>query len=105
MRKLKVWCLSDGIPGHFNQSKGLIKALEHGFEVEVQWIESRLKARFLRRLMRKLLNKNVQRYSKWIEKLYSTEIAAARELPDMIISTGGNTAYINIALSQRYRLQ
>lgn len=103
MRKLTVWCLSDGVPGHFNQSKGLVKALEHGFEVDVHWIESRLKARFLRRLMRKLLNMDVKRYASWIERLYATETATERELPDLIVSTGGNTAYINIALAHRYQ--
>lgn len=103
MRKLSVWCLSDGVPGHFNQSKGLIKALEHGFEVELQWIDCKLKAPPLRRLMRKLLNSNVQRYAGWIEKLHSTEFPAQRVSPDLIISTGGNTAYINIALAHRYQ--
>lgn len=102
MRKLRLWCLSDGVPGHFNQSKGLIKSLEHGYDVEIQWIDSRLKLPPLRRLMRKLLNKNVQRYAGWIEKLHTIELPAENQLPDLLISTGGNTAYINIALAQRY---
>ncbi|WP_435686528.1 mitochondrial fission ELM1 family protein [Sedimenticola selenatireducens] len=103
MRKLTVWCLSDGVPGHFNQTKGLIKSLEHGFRVEMLWIDSRLKAPPLRRLMRKLLNSNTQRYARWIEKLYATQIPAKRGSPDLIVSTGGNTAYINIALAHKYK--
>lgn len=102
MRKLSVWCLSDGVPGHFNQSKGLIKSLEHGYDIELQWIESRLKLPPLRRLMRKLLNKNVQRYAGWIERLHTIGLPTEQRSPDLIISTGGNTAYINIALAQQH---
>jgi hypothetical protein len=103
MRKLTVWCLSDGIPGHFNQSKGLVKALEHGFEVEMQWFDTRLKAPLLRRFMRSLLNKNIRRYAGLIEKLYSTDLDVDSRAPDLIVSTGGNTAYINIAIAYKYQ--
>jgi len=99
---LRLWCLSDGRPGHFNQSKGLIQALEQGYEVQVHWLDIRLKTRPLRKLLRLILNR-LPGQSRWVEACYEAELPA--EPPELIISTGGNTAFLNAALARRFACQ
>ncbi|MGB0466460.1 MAG: ELM1/GtrOC1 family putative glycosyltransferase [Pontibacterium sp.] len=102
-KKLCVWCLSDGRPGHFNQTKGLVQTLEKGFDIELFWIDVRLRAKPLRKLLRGLLNTNSQFFSSLICKLYQYELPTRH--PDLIVSTGGNTAYLNIALATRFHCE
>lgn len=98
---LTVWCLSDGKPGHFNQSKGLLQALALGYEVNLHWIDCSLQAKPLRPLLRKLLNAGIGQ--RLLPALHRFNRPA--ETPDLIISAGGNTAYLNIALAQQYGCQ
>ncbi|MCV6604012.1 MAG: mitochondrial fission ELM1 family protein, partial [Porticoccaceae bacterium] len=100
---LTVWCLSDSRPGHFNQSKGLLQALEQGYAVNLHWIDCTLQAKPLRPLLRGLLNAGLGQ--SLLPSLHRFDNPAANDptqTPDLIISTGGNTAYLNIALAQRY---
>lgn len=99
---LNVWCLSDGRPGHFNQSKGLLQALELGYQLELSWIEVSLRLKPLRKLLRALLNR-APGSAGLVERCYQAELPAGT--PDLIISTGGNTAFLNAALAQRFSCQ
>jgi len=99
---LKVWCLSDGRPGHFNQSKGLLQALELGYQLELSWIEVSLRFKPLRKLLRALLNR-APGTTGLVERCYQAELPS--DTPDLIISTGGNTAFLNAALAQRFGCQ
>lgn len=99
--KKVVWCLSDGRPGHFNQTKGMIAALSHGFELEVYWVEIKLKLPPLRKLLRLLLNNAPERFSGVVAGCYRYDAPQAN--PDLILSTGGNTSFLNIALAQQYQ--
>jgi len=94
---LTVWCLSDGRPGHFNQSKGLIQALERGYDVRLHWIDCSLQAKPLRPILRQLLNAELA--TNLMVKLHRFERPDTP--PDLILSTGGNTAYLNIALARQ----
>ena len=98
---LKVWCLSDGRPGHFNQSKGLLQALEHGYQLELSWIDCTLQAKPLRPLLRTLLNAG--HGHSLVKQLHS--FAQPEGTPDLIVSTGGNTAYLNISLARLFGCQ
>ena len=73
-QKKIVWVVSDGIPGHFNQSKGALFALEILFDLEVYWIDLKLKKSYLRRLLAFILNLNIPELSK-IKYFYETILA------------------------------
>ncbi|MBY4676438.1 mitochondrial fission ELM1 family protein [Marinobacterium arenosum] len=97
---LTVWCLSDGRPGHYNQSKGLLQALACGYQLSEHWLEVRLRAKPLRKLMRAGLNSNPALHRHWVEAMYRRELPNQR--PELIISTGGNTAFLNAALAEHF---
>jgi hypothetical protein len=67
--KKTVWVVSDGVPGHFNQSKGVLFALERDFELEVHWIELTLKHKLYRRPLTWLLNYKIPKAEK-IDQFY-----------------------------------
>lgn len=97
-----VWILSDGLPGHFNQSIGLSEAIQSRFNHEVISIDIKLKYKTLRALMRFIANS-----LPWLvrEKTFSffyehSELPTKK--PDLIISAGGNTLFANIALSKAF---
>jgi len=102
-RMKTIWIISDGLPGHFNQSIGLSEAIQSRFKHEATTIDVRLKYKALRSLMRFIAN-----YLPWLvgqETLsffyQHSEIPSNK--PDLIISAGGNTLFANIALSKAYQ--
>ncbi len=51
-----IWMLSDGLPGHFNQSLGLSKAIQSSFQHDLIRIDIRLKSKVFRSPMRFIAN-------------------------------------------------
>ena len=92
---LKVWCLSDGKPGHYNQSKGLLQTLGLGYTLQLEWLDMRLRFRWLRWLMRIMINRGVA--NQWLVNRHELTLPAGK--PDLILSTGGNTSFLNAALA------
>ncbi len=92
---LKVWVFSDGRPGHFNQSRGLLKVLRLRYEVDDQWFEVRLRAGILRCALRYVLNTTQQRLPLWWLKVCYRIPRLPAGTPDLIISAGGKTSFIN----------
>lgn len=95
-----VWVISDGIPGHFNQSKGVLLALESQFPIQVEWIEAKLKKSFYRRVLNFILNRfipNIQFFS-WFYQL--SPLPANK--PDIVVGAGGKSAYAIAWLANAY---
>lgn len=96
----RVWVISDGIPGHFNQSKGILLALEHLYAVEVDWLELKLKSGSFRRILRFLLN----RFSISLTLFpffYKGELPAST--PDIIVGAGGRSSFAVAWLGQYFK--
>ena len=93
-----VWVLSDGVPGHFNQSKGVLFALQHLFELNVHWVELKLQHRFLRRPLSWLLNSKIPDLNK-LHYFYQGD-ALPEQSPDIVVGAGGNTAYAVVWISR-----
>ena len=58
---MRILILSDGIPGHFNQSLGIVKILSEEIKIDYEIIESKLKYKLLRSFLmqlQKLLSMN-----------------------------------------------
>lgn len=101
-RPLRVLVLSDGRPGHFNQSKGVLRALEFHRPVETEWCEIRLRAAALRPLLTAFLN-----CTSWVTKVsqlgmfYRLQTWPA-STPDLIVSAGGNTLFASVWLARAF---
>ncbi|MAV24333.1 MAG: hypothetical protein DBW99_04695 [SAR86 cluster bacterium] len=100
---MKVAILSDGIPGHVNQSIGIINLLSEDISIEFEIIPLHQKYSFLRALIKvykKFLSRNLStRNAKIIKSLY--EDIKIKNV-DLLIATGGNTAHICASLGKIY---
>ena len=104
---MNILVLKDDKPGHYNQTEGLILYLKEIFEdLEVEYIEIEIKSKFTRKLLKILLNtfpmlfreKSIK-YLSFFYKKYNIP----KNKPDLIISTGGNTANLNVWFSKIYK--
>ena len=101
--KETVWVLSDGRPGHFNQSKGAVKALSFSQQLQIEWVEVRLRVGLFRVLQRELLKRTRISMPSWLLKLFY-DISEPKQLPGMILSAGGRTSFANAWLARRYNI-
>ena len=103
---MKVAILSDGRPGHFNQSKGVVNLISEDIDLEYTVFSSKLKLHFLRsplKLYQKFLAKNLNKTNaKKIIKIFQY---VDLEDFDLLISSGGNTIYHSAALSNLFKIK
>lgn len=92
-----VWVISDGIAGHFNQSKGVLLALEHVYELHVEWIDLYLKSGLYRRLLGALLN-HTKLSLPWLNYFYDGRLPSGQ--PDIVIGAGGKSSFAVAWLGQ-----
>lgn len=102
MKKTSVWVLSDGRPGHYNVSKGVLKALGLKYSVDVQWLEVRLRLGMTRTLLRMLLNSTKGSIPFWVIRLFYHLPGLPDSKPDIIVSAGGKTSFLNALLARRF---
>ena len=102
----KVYVISDGRAGHYNQSLAVADALEKGGEVEVLYVEVKVR-KFAKYLLRMLLNTRWGKYffkrfpsSIWIDLCYSGY--DPKERPDIVVSAGKDTSLLNALLALMY---
>lgn len=102
----RVLILSDGRPGHFNQSLAIAEAMKKLDEVEVKFIEVKIKKfgkYFLRAFLNTSLGQKLSKGSyllKFIHLFY--EGYTWDKEPDIIISAGKDTSLLNALLALRY---
>ena len=97
-----VLVLSDGRPGHFNQAKGIVRALELIGPVDLEWAEVRLRFGFLRRPLKWLLNSFFRPLPLWLLRGFYRLPRLRHKRPDVIVSAGGKTSFLNAALARRH---
>ncbi len=103
MKKLNVWLVSDGLPGHYNQSHGLMRALQQQCEISLETVEVRLRSKPLRPLMRWLLTAMPAMTGlNALRLFYRLENGLPASRPDIILSAGGNTLFANAVLARQY---
>jgi mitochondrial fission protein ELM1 len=98
-RPLRVWVLSDGQPGHYNQSRGMIQALRRTGPVDVSWISAKLRLGLARNLLRSVLNRDQAPRSLWPLRLAYRFDALPGAGCDLIVSAGGKTSFANAWLA------
>lgn len=101
--KRVIWVLSDGKPGHYNQSKGVVEALELLGPNELHWIDIRLRSGLWRPLFKFWQNTHHgQLPAHWLRWAYKGLSSLPSSSPDVIVATGGKQLYALIALAKIY---
>jgi hypothetical protein len=103
---MKILLLSDGIPGHVNQSKGLIQLLKQkNPNIVCDEILVKLRHKWLRAILKLGLNKSWR----FIKSILFFAYRINHELDikdyDLILSAGGNTSYINAQLAKNNKIK
>jgi mitochondrial fission protein ELM1 len=104
---MNILVIRDNKPGHYNQTEGLLCGLNKIYpDATVQYCSVEIKGKFSRKILKLLLNimssffQNKQSLN-YLDRFYKT-YQLPQNRPDIIISTGGNTAGINAWLAQAY---
>ncbi|MDD2399604.1 MAG: ELM1/GtrOC1 family putative glycosyltransferase [Sulfurovum sp.] len=100
----KILRLTDGKAGHVFAIDGVIAALNQEFNFDVINVDVKIRAKFLLQIMKLLIH-----YS-WFDKclkknpnllkIFYKNFSLPKEHIDLILSTGGDTSYINVWLSR-----
>jgi mitochondrial fission protein ELM1 len=98
-RALRVWVLSDGQPGHYNQSRGIVAALRRLKPVRETWIDAKLRFGLARNLLRFYLNHVPWPTSPRALRLFYAMDSLPADGCDLIVSTGGKTSFVNAWLA------
>lgn len=105
---MNVLIIKDNKPGHYNQSEGLLLQLRSVYNnVNVEYCEIEIKSKLSRKILRFLLNN----FSSFFEKdkslnylkLFYNNVPLPKNVPNLIISTGGNTSNLNAWFSRFYK--
>ena len=101
---MNVLLLSDDLPGHFNQSLGIIKALRKDREVDATRVSVKLRFGLGRNLMRTYLNRfPAQPAVSRLSWFYRCELPGRRSF-NLIVSAGGRTSFANAWLARALRI-
>lgn len=100
---MKVLILSDGKAGHVSQAKAVVAALEKIRPATAEIQECRLRAGFLQRPLRFLLNLTGGRLPHWLYCWMHGGGPWPKERPDLIVSAGGSTCAANAWLGAGLR--
>lgn len=99
-----IWLISDGSPGHFNQSLAVAEALQRAGHGDIVWLEARQRIRgFLRPLFAWLIEHSrgpLPRTLQFLLYLFPQGMPAGR--PSLILSSGGKTAFLNVLLARHF---
>jgi uncharacterized protein len=98
-----IWLISDGNPGHYNQSLAVAEALQRAGYGPIVWVDARQHIRgFARPLVARLIQATRHGLPIWLENMiYDFPEGRPSGRPDLIISSGGKTAFLNVLLARR----
>lgn len=86
-----VWVISDDIPGHFNQSKGILLALEQLYTLQVEWVSVKLKSGAYRSILSALLNRFKLPLA--LFPVFYKAMLPSGQTPDLVVGAGGRTSF------------
>jgi len=97
---LRVWVLSDTQPGHYNQSRGVVSALQRIQPVQASWVTVRLRIGLGRNILRLILNHVRMPLPAGLLRLFYAIDGLPDQGCDLIVSTGGKTSFANAWLAR-----
>lgn len=100
---LRIWLLSDAVPGHVNQARGLVRRISVIRAAECREHIIPMRFRLLRPLLRWALNRRKVWASRLVGMAYSVlPNPDADNAPHLIVSAGGNTSFASTMLAQQF---
>ncbi len=105
MQSLRILVLHDGKPGHRSQSEGMARliAAEEQRPCHIEFLRAKPRLKLLNRPLRRLASSGFTTAQKAVIAGHNLE-TLPQYTPDLIISFGGNTVALNIALSQYWQI-
>ncbi|PIP78958.1 MAG: hypothetical protein COW84_10520 [Gammaproteobacteria bacterium CG22_combo_CG10-13_8_21_14_all_40_8] len=93
---MNILIISDGVPGHENQSIGLVELLQRqNGKIKYELVRFKLKMKWMRYLLAMALNQHAKIAALFIKLIYRFQTGIDFTHYDLIISTGGNTSFFN----------
>jgi len=96
--------LNDGKAGHMFAIDGVIAALKHEFDIDVISLDVKIRVKFLLQIMKLLVHyrwfDNCLKKHPNLLKIFYKNFVLPKEHIDLILSTGGDTSYLNVWLSR-----
>jgi len=104
---MNILIIKDDKPGHYNQTEGILSALREIYPAaKVEYIDITIRSKASRKLLRMLLNRLPaffeKNYSLQYVKYFYKKFDLPKSKPDLILSTGGNTANLNAWFAKAY---
>lgn len=98
-----VWVVSDGNPGHYNQSRAVAEAVAEARGWPVEWVVVRPRYRgVLRPLVYGMINALAGRFGLPLARRLFVIDTLPTSRPAMVISSGGSTAVFNVLAACEY---
>lgn len=99
-----AWVIRDANPGHYNQSLAIAEGLQDRIGLSYEWLDAQSSLRgFLRLVLAKLINISSFAFpDRFMRHCYSYS-ALPDHRPDLIISSGGKTAALNVMLTRKFK--
>ena len=98
---MKIWALDDGIPGHWSMTEGLIRLMGTLREVEVVRVRVVWRWGSARHLFQRCEGWGIRVPAWCVKAVVRWEPAAAGDGPDVVVSRGGATLFMNAWLARR----
>lgn len=101
---LHLLIISDGKPGHFKKSAAIADAIANRRPATSAWLDARLRLPVLHDVLRRVLRRHRRLPGpNWLRATHRfPRQPLPAQIPDLIISSGGKTAFANAWLAQLY---
>jgi len=101
--KLKILKITDGKAGHITVTDGVIEAIKKNYQVQIIELNVTLRVKFFLTILRLIFNSdwlsNKMKDFDWLIPFFYKDYKRPGQQIDLIISSGGDTSFINIWLS------
>jgi len=104
MKSFNILIITDKKMGHENISMGIAKYLSKEIDVNIKKIEAKLRVKVLSKIATFIVNNFNLKNIEFLVKLFYKNITIPKGKFDLIISTGGDTAFLNIFLSKLFNI-
>lgn len=99
---LRILIPSDGKPGHYKKAAAIAQALAAEHSAEVSFLDVRMRLALFHDVLRRHLRRHRRLPGpRWLSLFYRLP-AALPPRPDLVISSGGKTTFVNAWLAQHY---
>jgi len=101
---LKILKITDGRAGHITITDGVIEAIKQNYDVEIVPLDIKLRFKILLQILKHIINYAWFDYmfkkNKNILKIFYKNLDFPKQHIDLIVSTGGDTSFVNILFSR-----